>query len=60
KIITQNRPCQHPTSFEGPVVLEPMLELFPDGEFFGIDFKKFIDKIDGQNVRVADKLILKK
>ena len=22
--------------------------------------KKFIDKIDGQNVRVADKLILKK
>ena len=60
KINTKNLTVPHPRYFERRFVLEPMLELFPDGEFFGIDFKKFIDKIDGQNVRVADKLILKK
>lgn len=60
KISTKNLTVPHPRYFERRFVLEPMLELFSDGEFFGIDFKKFIDKIDGQNVRVADKLILKK
>lgn len=60
KINTKNLTVPHPRYFERRFVLEPMLELFPDGEFFGIDFKKFIDKIDGQNVRIADKLILKK
>ena len=60
KISTKNLTVPHPRYFERRFVLEPMLELFPDGEFFCIDFKKFIDKIDGQNVRVADKLILKK
>lgn len=60
KINTKNLTVPHPRYFERRFVLEPMLELFPVGEFFGIDFKKFIDKIDGQNVRVADKLILKK
>lgn len=60
KINTKNLTVPHPRYFERRFVLEPMLELFSDGEFFGIDFKKFIDKIDGQNVRVADKLILKK
>ena len=60
KINTKNLTVPHPRYFERRFVLEPMLELFPDGEFFGIDFKKFIDKIDDQNVRVADKLILKK
>lgn len=60
KINTKNLTVPHPRYFERRFVLEPMLELFPDDEFFGIDFKKFIDKIDGQNVRVADKLILKK
>ena len=54
KIKTKNLTVPHPRYFERRFVLEPMLELFPDGEFFGIDFKKFIDKIDGQNVRVAD------
>ena len=60
KISTKNLTVPHPRYFERRFVLEPMLELFPDGEFFGIGLKKFIDKIDGQNVRVADKLILKK
>lgn len=60
KINTKNLTVPHPRYFERLFVLEPMLELFPDGEFFGIDFKNFIDKIDGQNVRIADKLILKK
>lgn len=60
KINTKNLTVPHPRYFERRFVLEPMLELFSDGEFFGIDFKKFIDKIDGQNVRIADKLILKK
>lgn len=60
KISTKNLTVPHPRYFERRFVLEPMLELFSDGEFFGIDFKKFIDKIDGQNVRVADKLNLKK
>lgn len=60
KINTKNLTVPHPRYFERRFVLEPMLELFPDGEFFGIDFKNFIDKIDGQNVRIADKLNLKK
>lgn len=60
KIGTKNLTVPHPRYFERRFVLEPMLELFPDGEFFGIDFKNFIDKIDGQNVRIADKLNLKK
>lgn len=60
EISTKNLTVPHPRYFERRFVLEPMLELFPDGEFFGIDFKNFIDKIDGQNVRIADKLNLKK
>lgn len=60
EISTKNLTVPHPRYFERRFVLEPMLELFPDGEFFGIDFKNFINKIDGQNVRIADKLNLKK
>lgn len=60
EISTKNLTVPHPRYFERRFVLEPMLELFPNGESFGIDFKKFIDKIDGQNVRIADKLNLKK
>lgn len=56
EINTRNLTVPHPRYFERRFVLEPMLELFPSGEFFGIDFKKFIDKIDGQYIRIADKL----
>lgn len=37
KINTKNLTVPHPRYFERRFVLEPMLELFPDGEFFGID-----------------------
>lgn len=56
EINTKNLTVPHPRYFERLFVLEPMLELFPSGEFFGVDFKKFIDKIDGQYIRIADKL----
>lgn len=56
EINTKNLTVPHPRYFERRFVLEPMLELFPSGEFFGVDFKKFIDKIDGQYIRIADKL----
>jgi hypothetical protein len=31
-----------------------MLELFPSGEVFGFDLKKYIDKIDGQQIKKID------
>lgn len=53
QIKTKNLILPHPRYFERRFVLEPMLELFPSGEFCGTDFKKFIHDIDGQAVRIA-------
>lgn len=56
EIDTMNLEVPHPRYCERRFVLEPMLEICPTGEFFGIEFKSFIDKIDGQEVKRVDKI----
>ena len=53
KIDTKNLEIPHPRYNKRRFVLEPMLDLFPSGVAFGIDFKQYISKIDGQGVRVV-------
>lgn len=56
KIDTQNLQVPHPRYHERRFVLEPLLELIPEGEFFGFYFKNYIQKIEGQWVQIADKI----
>ncbi len=53
KIDTKNLEVPHPRYNERRFVLEPMLDIFPSGVAFGIDFKQYISKIDGQGVRAV-------
>ncbi len=56
KINSENLTVPHPRFHERRFVLEPMLELFPDGEVFGIEFKHFIEQIDGQPVKKTEQI----
>ena len=58
-INSENLVCPHPRYLERRFVLEPLLELFPNGEFFGNKFLKSAEEIDGQFVRIADKIDIK-
>lgn len=58
-INSENLVCPHPRYSERRFVLEPLLELFPNGEFFGNNFLKSAEEIDGQFVRIADKIDIK-
>ncbi len=51
EIKTANLIVPHPRFDKRRFVLEPMLDIFPNGEAFGIEFKHFIDDIEGQAVR---------
>ena len=54
--LTINSPnliCPHPRYSERRFVLEPLLELLPSGEFYGIKFADYINDIEGQAVRIA-------
>lgn len=50
EIDTYNLQVPHPRYHERRFVLEPMLELFPDGQVFGIEFAHYIDSIEGQRI----------
>lgn len=51
KIESRNLIVPHPRYHERRFILEPMLDIFKDGVAYGIDFRKYIDKIDGQEVK---------
>lgn len=51
KIESRNLIVPHPRYHERRFILEPMLDIFKGGVAYGIDFKKYIDKIDGQEVK---------
>lgn len=53
-IDTQNLIVPHPRYHERRFVLEPLLELFPNGEVFGIKFDHYIKEIDGQYIEKVD------
>ena len=56
KIESRNLIVPPPRYHERRFILEPMLDIFKDGVAYGIDFKKYIDKIDGQEVKKAENL----
>lgn len=58
-INSENLICPHPRYSERRFVLEPLLELFPDGNFFDNNFLKSAETIDGQYVRVVDRIDIK-
>lgn len=58
-INSENLVCPHSRYSERRFVLEPLLELFPNGEFFDNNFLKSAETIDGQLVRIVDKIDIK-
>ena len=54
KIESRNLRVPHPRYKERRFVLEPLLELFPHGKAYGMDFAKYIDKIEGQEIKKLD------
>lgn len=56
EIDTMNLTVPHPRYHERRFVLEPLLEICPSGEIFGIEFAHFIEKIDGQFIEKIDKI----
>lgn len=54
KIDTGNLTVPHPRFHERRFVLEPMLELFPDGYVFDIDFRAFLENTEDQEIEKID------
>lgn len=50
KINARNLIIPHPRYHERRFILEPMLDLFPDGIVYGTDIKPYIARIEGQSV----------
>lgn len=53
-IESRNLIVPHPRYHQRRFILEPMRELFPSGTAYGIDFKQYIDKLEGQEVIKLD------
>ena len=51
KITSRNLLVPHPRYHERRFVLEPMLDIFKDGVAYGIDFKKYLENIEGQEIK---------
>lgn len=55
KIESRNLLVPHPRYCERRFILEPLLDLFPDGIVYGTDIKPFIEKLEGQDVLPIEK-----
>ena len=58
KIVSRNLIVPHPRYHERRFILEPLLDLFPDGIVYGRDIKPFIDNLDGQEINKIDKVTI--
>lgn len=56
EINTKNLIVPHERYHERRFVLEPLLELYPSGEFCGINFARHIEKIEGQEIKKIEAL----
>lgn len=54
KIESRNLIVPHPRCYERRFVLEPLLDIFPDGIVYGTDIKPFIGQIEGQEIIKLD------
>lgn len=51
KLETRNLLIPHPRYKERRFVLEPLLELFPDGTVYGRDIKPYLEKVSDQELK---------
>ncbi|MBQ8980367.1 MAG: 2-amino-4-hydroxy-6-hydroxymethyldihydropteridine diphosphokinase [Eubacterium sp.] len=51
KIDTANLTVPHPRYTERRFVLAPLMELFPDGNAYGIEFGGYLNNIEGQKIK---------
>lgn len=54
KIESRNLIVPHPRYHERRFVLEPLLDIFPDGIVYGSDIKPFINNLEGQEIVKLD------
>lgn len=50
EIETRNLTVPHPRFQERRFILEPLLDVFPNGNVYGIDIKPLIQNLDGQQI----------
>jgi 2-amino-4-hydroxy-6-hydroxymethyldihydropteridine diphosphokinase len=58
KINTKNLVVPHPRYKERNFVLTPLLEIHPNGEFYGKNFKKYIENVTDQKIEIVDKIMV--
>ena len=54
RVESRNLLIPHPRYSERRFILEPLLDLFPDGIVYGTDIKPFIERLEGQDIMALD------
>ena len=58
KINSKNLVVPHPRYKERRFVLEPLLEIHQNGEFYGKNFQKYIDSVKDQKIEIVDSIMV--